>query len=100
MKSFSKRELPLHKVLNHLIQMENGVTDVLKILRDKREISIEQFKDLSPSSSRPGVLYSLAKVHKIFTDGFPSFTPILRAIYTQTYKFVKLLVPMQEPPNN
>ena len=33
--------------------MENRVTDVLKNHRDKKEISIEQYKYLSPSSSRP-----------------------------------------------
>ena len=55
-RSFSKKESPLYKVLNHLIHMENEVTDVLKNLRDKREISIEQYKDLSPSGIRPGIL--------------------------------------------
>ena len=38
--------------------MENRGTDVLKNpidkSRDKREISTEQYKDLSPSGSRPG----------------------------------------------
>ena len=29
--------------------MENRVTDALKNLRDKKEISIEHYKDLSPS---------------------------------------------------
>ena len=37
------------KILNHLIQMENRVTDALKNIRDKKEISIEQCKNLSPS---------------------------------------------------
>ena len=36
--------------------MENIVTDVLKSLREKKEISIEQNKDLSPSGSRPGTI--------------------------------------------
>ena len=31
--------------------MENRVTDVVKNLRDKKEISIEQYKDLSSSGS-------------------------------------------------
>ena len=77
--------------------MENRITDVLKNLRDKREISIEQYKDLSPSGSRPGIIYGLAKVHKIVTDGLPSFRPILSAISTPTYKLAKFLVPMLEP---
>ena len=31
------------KILNRLIHMENRVTDVLKNLRGKKEISIEQY---------------------------------------------------------
>ena len=31
------------KIFNHLIHMENRVTDVLKNLRDKKEISSEQY---------------------------------------------------------
>ena len=78
--------------------MENRVTDVLNNFRDKKEISIEQYKDLSPSGSRPGIMYGLAKVHKIVTDGLPSFRPILSAIGTPTYKLTNFLVPMLEPP--
>ena len=44
--------------------MENREIDVLKNLRDKKEISIEQYKDLSPSGSRPGIMYGSVKVHK------------------------------------
>ena len=72
------------------------VTDVLKNLRDKKEISIEQYKDLSPLGPRTGIMYGLAKVHKIVTDGLPSFRPILSVISTPTYKLAKFLVPMLE----
>ena len=85
------------EILNYLIHMENRVTDVVKNLRDKKEISIEQYKDLSSSGSRPGIMYGLAKVHKIVTDGLPSFRPILSAIGTPTYKLAKFLVPILEP---
>ena len=77
--------------------MENRVTDILKNLRDKKEIPIKQYKDLSPSGSRPGIMYGSAKVNKIVTGGFPSFRPILSAIGTTTYKLPKLLAPMLEP---
>ena len=39
--------------------MENRVTDALKNLRDKIEISIEQYNNLSPLGSKPGIMYSL-----------------------------------------
>ena len=42
-------------------------------------------------------MYGLGKVHKIVTDGLPSFIPILSAIGTQTYKLAKFLVPTLEP---
>ena len=48
------------KILNHRIHMENRVTDTLKNLRDKKEISIEQYEDLSPLGSRPGIIYSFS----------------------------------------
>ena len=94
---FDKVYIDHDKILNHLVHMENRVTDVLKNLRDKKEISIEQYKNLSPSGSRPGIMYGLAKVHKIVTDGLPSFRPILSAIGTPTYKLAKFLVLMLEP---
>ena len=94
---FHKVYIDHDKVLNHLIHMESRVTDVLKNLRDKKEISIEQYKDLSPSGSRPGIMYGLAKVHKIVRDGLPSFRPILSAIGTPTYTLAKFLVPILEP---
>ena len=60
-------------------------------------INTEQYKDLSPSDSKPGIIYGLAKVHKIVTDGLPSFRPILSVICTLTYKLAKFLVPVLEP---
>ena len=72
--------------------MENRVTDVLKNLRDKKEIFIEQYKNLSPSGSRPRIMYGLVKVHKTVTDDLPSFRPILSAIGIPTYKLAKFLV--------
>ena len=80
----------------HLIHMENRVTNVLKTLKDKKEISIEQYKDLSPSGLRPGIMYCSAKFNQIVTDGLPSFRPILSAIGTPTYKLAKFLVPVLE----
>ena len=80
----------------HLIHMKNRVTDVLKTLKDKKEISIEQYKDLSPSGLRPGIMYCSAKFNQIVADGLPSFRPILSAIGTPTYKLAKFLVPVLE----
>ena len=69
----------------------------LKILETKKKSPLRQYKDLSPSSSRPGIMYSLAEVHRIVTDGLSSFRPILSAISTPIYKLVNFLVPILEP---
>ena len=94
---FQKVYIDHDKILNHLTHMENRLRNILKNLRDKKEISIEQYKDLSPSGSRPGIMHGSAKVHKIVTGGFASFRPILSAIGTLTYKLAKFLALMLEP---
>ena len=94
---FQKVYIDHDKILNHLTHMENRLRNILKNLRDKKEISIEQYKDLNPSGSRPGIIYGSAKIHKIVTDDLTSFWPILSAIGTPTYKLAKFLVSMLEP---
>ena len=94
---FQKVYVDHDKILNHLIHMESRVTDVLKNLRDKKEIPIEQYIDLSPSGSRRGIMYGSGKVHKIVTYSLPFFRPILSAIGTPIYKLSKFLVPVLEP---
>ena len=66
--------------------MEDRATDALKKKnkKDKKETSIKQYKDLSPSGSRPGIMYDLAKVHKIVTDGISSFRSFSSAIHQDT----------------
>ena len=46
---FDKVYTDHEKILNHLIHMENRVTGVLKNLKDKKEISMAEYKDLNPS---------------------------------------------------
>ena len=50
--NFQKVYIDEGKILNHLSHLEKRVIDVLKNLKDKREISIEQYKDLSLSGFR------------------------------------------------
>ena len=82
---FHKVYIHHDKILNHLIHMKNRVTDVLKNIRDKKEISSEQHKDLSPSGSRNRIMHGLAKVHKIVTDGFHLLDPFcLSSVHQHT----------------
>ena len=52
--------------------MENRITDVINKIRHKKD-SNEQYKGLSISGSRAGIMYGLAKVHKIVRDCLSSF---------------------------
>ena len=84
------------KTLNNLIHIENRVTDVLKNLRDKREISIEQYKGLNPSGLRTGIIHALATVHKIYKLSqflFPMLEPLTNNQYTikDSFTFVEEL---------
>ena len=62
----------------------------MKVLKNKR-------KDSYPSGSQPGVLYGLAKIHKVLEDGIPSFRPIFSAIGTPTYKLAKFCEQLLKP---
>lgn len=52
--------------------MENRIADGLKNLKDKKEISYEQYIDFCIDLCIE-LLYSLAKVQNIVTNGPPSF---------------------------
>ena len=49
-----------NKVLNHVLRRENKVIDVLKKIRNNKEISDLNCNDLYAVGSRPGHLYGLA----------------------------------------
>ena len=44
--------------------MENRITEVLKKLKEKQQISEKKCMDLHPVGSRPGILNGRAKIHK------------------------------------
>ena len=66
---FKKIRIDDSKVLNHLIQMENKIVELLKRLKEKQEISDKVYKELCPTGSKPGILYGLCKIHKSIVDG-------------------------------
>ena len=69
--------------------MKNRIADILKNVREKKEICNEQYKHLSPSGSRPEIINGLAKVKKFVTDNVPSVPPSFSAISTPIYKLAK-----------
>ena len=52
---------------------------------------------LSPSGSRPGIMYDLPKVHKKCINGSPPFHPIFSAIDTSAYNLAQFLVTLLSP---
>ena len=64
------------------------------------KISCESYNTFQPVGSKPGILYRLAKIHKLATDNIPSFHPILSAIGTHSNKLAKFFVPLVEQLTN
>ena len=94
---FQKLSIDQNKVSNHIVHMENRIIDILKKLKKKKIISENKYENLYPVGSRPGILYSRAKIHKPIKDGVPNFRPILSAVGTPTYKLSKFFVPLLTP---
>ena len=62
---FKKIQIDDSKVLNHLIQMENKIVELLKSLKEKQKIYIDKiYNELTPVDSKPGILYGLCKIRK------------------------------------
>ena len=57
-------------------------------MRKDNIISDDQYRDLSPTGSRPGILYGLPKIHK---PNIP-LRPILSSIRSPSYNIAKFLV--------
>ena len=94
---FQKLSIDKNKVLNHIVNMENRITQVLKKLKEKQQISQKKYMTLHPVGSRQGILYGCAKIHKPIKDGVPPFRPNLSDTGTPTYKLTKFFVPLLAP---
>ena len=79
--------------MNHILNIENRITEVLKKVKEKQQISEKKYMDLHPVGSKPGILYGRAKIHKPIEDGVPPFRPILSDVGTPTSKLAKFFVP-------
>ena len=89
---FKKLDINPGKEINSLLQQDDRLTNVLK--KVKKSISDQLYKELYPSSSQPGIMYGLSKIHKPLFNNFPKLCPILSAINTATYGWAKFFVPL------
>ena len=87
----------LNKELRHILDMEDEIRTTLNTLHDSNYLSKEDYDQLWPVGSRPGVLYGLCKVHKKVVGKSPPFRQILSAIGTCTYNIAKFFVPILKP---
>ena len=93
---FKRLHLEEDKVLTHIIYMEQRIIDLLKSLGNQNEISEKNY-NLYPSCSKPGLLYGLGKTQKALEDWIPTFSLILSAIDTSTYKLAKFCDKLLKP---
>ena len=70
-------------------KLENKVNRYLRTIKCKNVISEDEFKTISPTWSKPGILYGLPKIHKEDC----SIRPIMSAIGTHVYKMSKCIIP-------
>ena len=89
----TKFDLVDNTVLRETLTKETKLTNLLKELKQEEIISEQQFDELKPIGSRPGILYGLPKVHK---PNFP-LRPIISSIGTHCYKVAKFFVPLLRP---
>ena len=73
-------------------KIEEKTVSFLKTLMNFGVINDQCYRLLSPTGSKPGILYGLRKAHK---QGCP-IRPILSAIKTPTYNRAKFLIPLIE----
>ena len=76
--------------------MEENIKNCLDDLLENNYLSQEDYKQLKPVGSRPGIMYGSCKVHKVQTNGveLPPFRPILSAIRTCAYNLARFFVPI------
>ena len=81
------------KPFDAMVRLEGKLISLLKKLKSTGSITIETYKDLYPSGSRPGILYGLPKVHK---DNCP-MRPIISAVNSFNHNMAKFLVQCLSP---
>ena len=94
---FKKLEIDRNKQLSFLLNSEKKLKDILKPLYRKECLTKKEYDTIYITGSKPGTLYSSAKVHKLIINNFPSFQPILLVIDAPTCNLAKFLVSFLSP---
>ena len=79
---------------------ETKLQNILRSLKNNQYLSEEDYKRIYPKSSRPGLFYGTAKLHKLkeidTVESLP-LRPIISNIGTATYKTAKYLATLPSP---
>ena len=86
----SKFKIETSNPFKLILRLEDKIHRFLRTLKNFGVINDQCSRSLSPTGSKPGILYGLPKVHK---QGYP-VRPILSAIRTPTYNMSKFLIPL------
>ena len=89
----SKFEIIHNSAIKLVHKLENKIRLFLGKLKKDSVITESTYNNLTPTGTRPGILYGLPKVHK---ENIP-IRPILSSIKTPSYNMSKYLVPMINP---
>ena len=89
----SKFEITNITAIKLVHKLETKIRLFLGKLKKDNVITESMYSHLSPTGSRPGILYGLPKVHK---ENVP-IRPILSSIKTPSYNLSKFLVPLISP---
>ena len=78
------------------LKREIIIKNFLKELNKNGIISDGHYRDLSPTGSRPGILYGLPKIHKLNVP----LRPILSSMRSHSFNIAKFLVSLLRPFSN
>ena len=70
---------------------------MIKRLENEVKNSEQEYEQIYPRCSRPGILYGSPKVHNPVIEKCPKFRSVLSMIGTATYRLAKILVPILSP---
>ena len=65
-KDFTRVNLKDHTLLHFAVNQEKHVDQILQILVDSNRMTEKRQQNVNPVVSRPGVMYCLCKVHKVW----------------------------------
>ena len=90
---FFNLNIPIGKQINYLTNFEKNITSDLKLLNKGEIVDKITYKNIKPVWAKLGILYGLGSVIKETKKGLKTFSPVLPATDSLTYKLAKVFLP-------